>query len=538
MPFNFLIPSPEGQTPISIEAGSSVVFVGANGGGKTRLAVQIENDGALSVHRISAHRALSLNPAVPKISEQNALLGLKTGHASEDAQIGHRIGFRWKHNMAVSLLNDFDFLLQALFAEQANKSLETHKKVRVGNGSQADPTKFEHLVEIWKRLLPHRELDISGDDIQVTVPGLGTRYKASDMSDGERAIFYLIGQTLTAEKNSLIIFDEPELHVHRSIMTKLWDELESVRQDCAFVFITHDLEFAASRVAQKFVIREYQHEPSPCWTFEAVPENTGFSEELTTLILGSRRPILFVEGENTSLDLSIYRCCFPDWTVIPRGSCEEVIHSVVTMRRNQEFTRVTCSGIVDADDYPTDDVTYLNALGIFTLPVSEIENVILMPEVSRAIAESEGYTGEDLETRLNNLKIKIFETLNSPVAVDAVVTRYCLRRIDRFLKKIDLSGNTNISDIVTKYGDETNSLNIEDIARLAKNRISEALRDDDLPKLLANYDNKGMMALAAVYLKSSKLADFKSWLARVLRNNKVPALTTAIRQILPTIQPQ
>lgn len=301
---------------------------------------------------------------------------------------------------------------------------------------------------------------------------------------------------------------------------------------------THDLEFAASRVAQKFVIREYKHEPSPCWTLDAVPENTGFSEELTTLILGSRRPILFVEGANTSLDLSIYRCCFPDWTVIPRGSCDEVIHSVVTMRRNQEFTRITCSGIVDADDHHADDVTCLNELGIFTLPVSEIENVILMPEVSRAIAESEGYTGDDLESRLNNLKVEIFNTVNSAAAIDAVVTRYCLRRIDRFLKKIDLSGNNNISGIVTQYGNETNSINIVDIANSAKTRISEALQNDDLPKLLANYDNKAMMALASRYLKSSKLVDFESWLARVLRNNKVPELTTAIRKILPTIQPQ
>jgi len=124
------------------------------------------------------------------------------------------------------------------------------------------------------------------------------------MSDGERAIFYMIGQTLAAADSSLLVFDEPELHVHPSIMAKLWDELEAARQDCAFVFITHDLEFAASRVAQKYVIRDY--EPSPRWTIEAVPENTGFDEEITTLILGSRRPILFVEGGENSLDLAIY----------------------------------------------------------------------------------------------------------------------------------------------------------------------------------------------------------------------------------------
>jgi hypothetical protein len=64
--------------------------------------------------------------------------------------------------------------------------------------------------------------------------------------------------------------------------------------------------------------------PAPRWNIEAVPGNTGFDEKVTTLILGSRRPILFTEGTENSLDLAIYRCCFSNWTVIPRGSCEEV----------------------------------------------------------------------------------------------------------------------------------------------------------------------------------------------------------------------
>jgi energy-coupling factor transporter ATP-binding protein EcfA2 len=435
--FNFAIPNADGQTAVSVEPGSSVVFVGANGGGKTRLAVHIETALDLNAHRISAHRALTLNPGIAKISERMALAGLRTGYGQDQLDVVNRSGNRWMSNAATSLLNDFDFLIQALFADQANKSLATHQKARAGDTSSVSPTKFESLVEIWDRILPHRKLHISGDDIQVTVQGSKTRYKAAEMSDGERAIFYMIGQTLAAAEKSLLIFDEPELHVHRSIMAKLWDELEATRQDCAFIFITHDLEFAASRVAQKFVIRDY--DPSPHWNIEAVPENTGFDEELTTLILGSRRPILFVEGNENSLDLAIYRCCFSNWTVIPRGSCEEVIHSVVTMRRNQELTRVTCSGIVDADDYEADEVASLGKFGIAVLPVSEIENILLLPAVSRAIAESEGHEGCDLEIRLDDLKAAIFKTLSSHKAIDAVVTRYCRRRIDRLLKKIDLS---------------------------------------------------------------------------------------------------
>lgn len=536
MPFDFSIPSTEGQTEISVKAGSSVVFVGANGGGKTRLAVHIEETLSLKAHRISAHRALTLNPSVAKIGEQEALSRLRTGAASADATAKHRAGNRWQGKAAVSLLNDFDFLLQVLFADQANKSLETHKKVRADDFSPAEPTKFEQLTEIWERLLPHRQLHINGDNIQVASPGLDTPYAASEMSDGERAIFYLIGQTLVAADELLLIIDEPELHVHSSIMAKLWDELEATRQDCAFVFITHDLGFAATRTAQKLVICDY--DPMPRWSIEWVPDDTGFDEEVTTLILGSRQPILFVEGTDTSLDPAIYRCCFPDWTVTPRGSCEEVIHSVVTMRRNKAFTRVTCSGIVDADDYQAEEVAHLADLGVAVLPVSEIENIILLPAVSRAIAESEGYESADLETRLNELKKAIFESLDSAALIDEVVTRYCRRRIDRLLKKIDLSEAGNVSEIRAEYVRTTTALDIADISREATERIQGAIREQELATLLANYDNKGLMALAARHLKNQKLEDFKSWLIRVLRNNKIPALDTAIRNSLPEIQPQ
>lgn len=537
MPFEFTIPSPaNSETRISVEPGASAIFVGANGGGKTRLAVRIEESLNLNAHRISAHRALTLNPGVAKISEQQALLGLKTGYANERASIGHRLGQRWGSNMAVSLLNDFDFLVQALFADQANKSLHTHRRVRAGDLSPAEPTKFERLVEIWERLLPHRNLHISGDNIEVAVPGIEARYKASDMSDGERAIFYMIGQTLAASQDTLLIFDEPELHVHRSVMAKLWDELEAARQDCGFVFITHDLEFAATRVAQKFVIRDY--DPSPFWTIEVVPENTGFDEEITTLILGSRRPVLFIEGDERSIDLALYRCCFPDWTVIPRGSCEAVIHSVVTMRRNAMLTRVTCSGIVDADDYDASDVEYLSRLGVAVLPVSEIENLILLPEVSRIIAENEGYEAAELEERLTALRQAIFETLNSRTSIEAVVLRYCRRRIDRLLKKLDLSQTSDIQELSAEYSRKTAGMDIALIAQRATGRIDEALRNEDLTALLANYDNKALMGLAATHLKRCKLVDFEGWLARVLRSDRIPALTAAIRRNLPEVQPR
>lgn len=532
MTFNFSVPTPSGELSFQVEPGTSLLFVGANGGGKTRLAVKIENDLGYKAHRISAHRALNLNPSVPKINERAALLGLRTGHADEKAALHNRIGSRWRDNAAIYLLNDYNNLLQSLFAEQANTSLATHKNARAGIAKPVLATKFEKLVEIWERILPHRRLEISGDDIQASIIGSSVKYTAADMSDGERSVFYLIGQMLAAAPDSLIIFDEPELHIHRSIMSRLWDELEAARPDCGMVLISHDLEFVASREGQKYVLRDYS--PANGWTIEAVPDDTGFAEDITTLILGSRKPVLFVEGQSSSLDHAIYRACYPAWTIIPRGSCEEVIHAVVTMRANASLTRVRCAGMVDADAYDATDVQLLQGMGIAILPVSEIENLFLLPSVAEAIAKAEGYASDALKAKLSPIFEELFAQAADPKNRLPAVMRYCRRRIDRTLKKIDFSAAGDVAALASDYSAKTGALDVMDIARMATDGIQNAIINKDVPELLRWYDNKGVLSIACK-AKGTSMVQFQQWIVRALRNNSAPAVSEAIRKVLPTI---
>lgn len=353
------------------------------------------------------------------------------------------------------------------------------------------------------------------------------------MSDGERAIFYMIGQTLVAEANSLLIIDEPELHIHRSIMSRLWDELESIRPDCAFVFITHDLDFAAARSAKKFVIKS--HLMPTGWEIEEVPTDTGFDEETSTLILGSRRPILFVEGSGASLDTAIYRSCYPEWTVIPRGSCEEVIHSVVTMRANSALTRVTCAGIVDADGQTEADISYLRERGVAVLPVAEIENIFLLPPVSQAIAEHEGHTGGGLDELMETLKHRVFDTVRADM-LEAVITRHCKRRIDRHIKRTGLNASRTITELAEEFSSAMRAIDISAIAASMRSNLETAQSNADLTSLLQHYDNKGLLAMFASHVRRSSRDAFEGWLTRVLRNQSIPALTETLRRVLPEVQ--
>ena len=62
---------------------------------------------------------------------------------------------------------------------------------------------------------------------------------------------YLMSQALSRPKGKTIIIDEPEIHLHPSIMNRLWTAIENEREDCLFIYITHDTQFAASHTPAK-----------------------------------------------------------------------------------------------------------------------------------------------------------------------------------------------------------------------------------------------------------------------------------------------
>lgn len=515
-----------------VEPGKSTVLVGANGCGKTRLAVELERQFGERAHRISAHRSLSFNPQVPKISQEYALKGLRYGHAGEKISVSHREGNRWQSKAATSLLNDYDYVVQALFAEQSNKALETHNKAHAGTLVEPERTNLQTLERIWVQLLPHRKLVITGDNIHVSADASEPSYSASDMSDGERAIFYLIGQVLLAEKDSVLLVDEPELHVHRSIMVRLWELLASERPDCAFVFITHDLEFASSISAARFVIRSYS--PSKGWAIEPVPHDTGFDDELVTLLLGSRRPILFVEGEGSSIDKAVYGACYPNHTIVPRGSCEAVIRSVKAFNANPTLSRIRCSGIVDCDSLTETEKSELANDSIFALPVSEIENVFLLPEVARAILSHEGFIDHDLSEREVRLVEKVIQSATDQESINRIVLRACHRRVDRLFKRIDVSSKTTFDEIDEAIQSVAAEISAVSIAQEIQDRIDLAVANGDTAALLAIIDDKGLLAKAASLLRGNRKSDFESWIVRDLNRNGSTILPV-IRNALPSL---
>ena len=524
---------------LTLKTGKTTIIIGANGSGKTRLAVYLEEQLGEKAHRIAAHRALTLKSDLPKITEEKAKNILMYG--LDHGNINVRTSWRWDNKANIALLNDFDSLLQYLFAEQTNISVEYYQNCLDASPIDIKKTKLYRLKEVWETLLPHKILHITGDNIFVsTVTESTSKYLASEMSDGERAVFYILGQVLSANEGSILFFDEPELHIHKSIISNLWDEIEKLRPDCSFLMITHDIEFAATRVAKKYVIRNYYSDPA--WDISEIPDSE-LDEQTITLILGSRKPILFVEGEKTSLDMETYRLCYPEWTVIPKGACKDVIQAVSSLRKLNEdmpILNIRCVGIVDRDTRDSSQIQDLEEQGIKVLPCSEIENIFSFSSVVHEVLEIEGFVGDDLIHKKEEFKGGFLGYIKKELSDDKLekfVVKRIHRRIDNYLKNIDLSDTNNSNEMKDKLISEvsflTNSKINEWISEM-RNEIQACINNEDIDGLLCIYENKGLLAKTASILKNARKPDFENWL---IRQMQVPnsSLLQAIKVVLPEL---
>lgn len=103
---------------------------------------------------------------------------------------------------------------------------------------------------------------------------------------------------MLAKESSLIIVDEPEMHLHKAILNKLWDILEEKRKDCMFIYLTHDIDFASTRIANKRWLKSYSSSTSGIfenWEIESIADSE-IPEALLMKILGSRKRYYFARA--------------------------------------------------------------------------------------------------------------------------------------------------------------------------------------------------------------------------------------------------
>ena len=120
-----------------------------------------------------------------------------------------------------------------------------------------------------------------------------------------QAPLIIAATVITVESETVLLIDEPERHLHRSIIEPFLSALFQRRQDCAFIISTHEIALpAANPEARVLMVRscEWNGDTAKAWDVEILEANTNLPAELRRDILGARRRILFVEGTTNGLD--------------------------------------------------------------------------------------------------------------------------------------------------------------------------------------------------------------------------------------------
>lgn len=319
------------------------------------------------------------------------------------------------------------------------------------------------------------------------------KYNGNAMSDGERAIFHYIGEVVSAKDNSLIIIDEPENHLHNSILEKLWNEIEAERQDCVYLYITHNLDFARSRNnAQIIWVKNMLNKQK--WDFELLNSDE-FSDDLLLEILGNRQGVLFIEGTpDKSIDRKLYSKLFLKYSIMPLEGCASVIQATKSYNKLPMLHYKTIKGIVDRDRRTEDEINSLLQDKIYVPSVAEIENLFLIPQVIELVARKQSI--ENVDVLLEQTKEKTIEFLKLHLEEQALL--FTKKRCQNTINNVCNQSTQTIDEYKTSLDEIVDKIKPQEEYSKACKELQKIVDDKDYIAALRVINNKGLLPFTNV----------------------------------------
>lgn len=494
-------------------AQENTVVVGANGCGKTTLANTLQKslnvkDGiVIPAQKLLIIPTFSSTPNYAATAErynqyQREILDDKqTFNASKDDDLP------W--NVTKQYGSEFRYVLAALYSERMarrNKFCDAYERGERPSEQQLHSV-LDRTAGIWNFLIEHRTLQCDdSNNLILTDDTVKEAYPAFQMSDGERIILYLVGRVLLAPKNSLIIIDEPEMYLHKTIVDKLWNKLELERQDCTFLYLTHDLQFAANRDARKAWIRSFEY-PSK-WTIDNI-EGNEIPEELLLKLLGSRKKILFCEGKRNSLDSKIFELLFENYTITPVETCKDVINFTKSFNKIPN-TVAKAYGIIDHDFRSKEQLAKLEEQNVFSYDVAEVENLFLLPDIIIGFAK---YKNEECD--IDEIKTRILNQFEKEK--QAQVSQFVSSAINAYFKLSHISVGNKKEEVEQNFQKFISEVDINKLFNERESCINGVIANKEYERAIMLYNNKGLHTVIEKYFN---MGDYRHKALDYLRRTK------------------
>ena len=427
---NWDIPRISGDPfPISLQSGERLFIVGPNGSGKSALIQHlVSGHQGRNIRRISAHRqtwldsgSLNLTPLGRRQFEEQSTNREKNDEA------------RWRDydSQQRQLAVLFDLVAKENTRARSITSFVDSKNLKEASRLAAESVSaFVQLNDLLSLGTLKITLENSKDEeILARHRDANAPYSIAQMSDGERNAAIIGATVLTVDPGTVLLIDEPERHLHRSIIVPFLAALFAKREDCTFIISTHELALpAANPTASVLMVRscEWEGTRAKVWDIDLLQPNVQVPEELRLAILGSRGKVLFFEGTGTSLDLPIYNALFPDISVAASGTSTDVQRAVEGMRGSQGLHHVEAYGLIDSDGRCHEAVHALSERGVFALDVYSVESLYYCFDSLDAVARWQAQSlGRDADTMRDSALQSAFVFLGETELAERMAARRC-----------------------------------------------------------------------------------------------------------------
>lgn len=358
------------------------------------------------------------------------------GYRSRE-QLGHLVGLTY------GATNDqyadmYDFLVEQSYHHVYELGVH-YKRQQAGGASVAPKDPLAPYNDLLARLFPgYSFVDVTNSDLalRIQLPS-GVAIPFQDMSSGEKEVFFILAFFLRHNINSsVIVVDEPELHLHPELARKFVRLMRNVRDTNQIWLATHsaDLIDEAGRERTYYVRRALEN-PSVGETVRATSDGAelqllrdlfGFSG-----YVGISKRIVFTEGQNAGADRKTFANIFPELSdeirIIPAGSSANLpgINRAILSLLESDFARCEFFLIRDRDYLSSAAVSKFQAQSprLFILERHEIENYLLDEEVIAQVLKA--ILGRDESPlRVREQLLALARTHSAEVLRDMVVARF------------------------------------------------------------------------------------------------------------------
>lgn len=234
----------------------------------------------------------------------------------------------------------------------------------------------------WQLVAPKKLVEVSIKDQQIYYEVDGKKLPIETLSSGEKEVVNIAFDfILRRPTDCVVLFDEPELHLHPELSYKLLQALLSIGERNQFLLATHSPEIISASLENTvvFVTPSRGEEENQALvlhrddtTYRALQ---ALGQSIGVISLGKK--LVLIEGNEASLDKQTYgailKSKFPEFVLVPAGG-KDTIRSFAEVQEN--ILNKTIWGV---DFYLLCDRDAANVLGRGALQAAGQDRIVMLP---------------------------------------------------------------------------------------------------------------------------------------------------------------